>query len=338
MANHKSALPVVFGNMIFGKEKSEGIRVTDLGVMESIIETFQRHGHNEIDTARTYANGTSEATLADLEWQSKGLIVATKLYPSARTGLAIKPTYTHSPEDIRRGMQASLEALNTDSVDLWYLHGPDRETPFEDTLRAVNELYKKGSFKRLGISNYMSWEVAQIAEICIRNDWVRPRVYQAPYNAVNRGLEAELISCLRHYGIALYAFQPLAGGFLAGRVRRNMPEDDYEPGSRFDPRTWTGKASQKRYFNSLSFDALEIIQAAAEKHDLTIRECALRWMSHHSVLSAEKMDRILIGASSSKQLEESLIDLEKGALPEEVVQAMDSAWARLSGAAPKYHH
>ena len=93
---------------------------------------------------------------------------------------------------------------------MWYLHGPDRKTPYEDTLRAVNELYKEGKFKRFGISNYMSWEVAEIVGICRANGWVQPTVYQGIYNAVQRKVEPELFPCLRKYGIAFYEFNPRA--------------------------------------------------------------------------------------------------------------------------------
>ena len=72
---------------------------------------------------------------------------------------------------------------------MWYLHGPDRKTPYEETLRAVNELYKEGKFKRFGISNYMSWEVAEIVGICKANGYVAPTVYQGVYNAIHRWVQ-----------------------------------------------------------------------------------------------------------------------------------------------------
>jgi aflatoxin B1 aldehyde reductase len=138
----------------------------------------------------------------------------TKLYPNANSSMQSHGVYTHKPEDIRRGLIDSLEALNCTKVDLFYLHGPDRKTPFKDTLREVNQLYEEGRFNRFGLSNYMSWEVAKICEICEKNGWVKPTIYQGIYNALQRNIEAEHLPCLRHYGVALYAFQPLGGGFL----------------------------------------------------------------------------------------------------------------------------
>lgn len=115
--------------------------------------------------------------------------------------------WTHSAADVRRGFEASMKALNTDRVEMFYLHGPDRSTPFEETLGEINKLHREGKFDRFGLSNYQSWEVAQICDIAEKNGWVKPSVYQGLYNAFQRSVEAELIPCLRHYVIALYAFR-----------------------------------------------------------------------------------------------------------------------------------
>jgi aflatoxin B1 aldehyde reductase len=117
-----------------------GARVHGLADAASILDTFQRHGHNEIDTARIYGGGSSEEMLASLSWKERGLIMATKLYPRAGGSAAFGEAYTHSPEDVRRGLTNSLKALGNEKVDIFYLHAPDRSTPFETTLREVNKL------------------------------------------------------------------------------------------------------------------------------------------------------------------------------------------------------
>lgn len=335
----KSALPVVFGAMTFGDPGLEGVRVTEVSGANAILDVFQSHGHVEIDTARMYGGGSSEEYLEKANWKGRGLIMDTKLYPNAGKHMPMRANiYSHKPEDVRRGLSDSLAALKTDKIDLWYLHGPDRNTPFEDTLREVNNLYREGYFTRFGISNYMSWEVAKICEICEKNGWIQPSVYQGIYNALHRAIEPELIPCLRHYGIALYAFQPLAGGFLTSRYRRDMSDNDFESGSRFDPKRWQGNLHRGRYWNDLYFDALDIIRPTLRKHGFTEAECALRWLTHHSEMSKEKGDKIIIGASSATQLEQNLVDLEKGPLPQDVLDAVDAAWLRVKGVVPKYFH
>jgi aflatoxin B1 aldehyde reductase len=301
-----------------------------------VVDIFQQHGHNEIDTARVYGNGSTEVMLAELDWQKRGIIMDTKLYPNAGTVMSKDDPYTHTPEDVRRGLKTCLKALGAEKIDMFYLHGPDRKHPFEDTLREVNALHKEGLFKRFGISNYMSWEVAKICELCEKNGWIKPTVYQGIYHALQRRIEDELFPCLRHYGISLYAFQPLAGGFLTGRYKREQAS--FEPGSRFDPKIMQGALHRGRYWNDSYFDALEIIQPAAEKHGLTVAEVALRWLEHHSLMKKEHGDAIIVGASSTKHLEENLVDLEKGPLPEDVVQALEKAWMTAKAVVPKYWH
>ena len=173
-------------------------RVHTLEDTTAILDVFQRHGHNEIDTARVYGQGSSEEYLGSLDWQHRRLKMDTKLYPSAyRPGLSAE-VYTHSPEDLRNGLMRSLKALKTDKLNMWYLHGPDRSTPFEVTLREVDKLHKEGHFERFGISNYMSWEVAKLCEICEKHGLIKPTVYQGLYNALQRSVEPELLPCLRH--------------------------------------------------------------------------------------------------------------------------------------------
>jgi aflatoxin B1 aldehyde reductase len=203
-------------------------------------------------------------------------------------------------------------------------------------MKAVNDLYQEGKFSRLGISNYMAWEVAQICELCRANDWIQPVVYQGVYNALHRSVEPELFPCLRKYNMAFYNYNPLAGGYLTDRYHRET--QDLEEGSRFDPNRWQGKMYRGRYWNDSYFDALDLLRPVAKKHGLTEAECALRWMTHHSLLKREHGDSVIIGASSTKHIEQNLIDLEKDALPEEVVQALDKGWDGCKAISGKYWH
>lgn len=336
-SKEKSNVKIVFGAMTFGKAGVEQTRVHDIKDAAAIIDIFQKFGHDEIDTARYYGQGSSEEYLTAIDWQKRGIVMDTKYYPTAGRGMPGEQT-THTPEDLRKHLMQSLQALNTDKVDMWYLHGPDRTTPYEETLRGVNDLYEEGHFKRFAISNYAAWEVAQINEICIKNDWIRPSVYQGVYNAIHRSVEPELFPCLRHYGMAFYNYNPLAGGYLTSRYTRNQEDSSVEKGSRFDPNSWQGKMYRARYWNDSMFDALDLLRPVAKKHGLTEAECALRWMTHHSLLKREHGDAVIIGASSTKHLEENLIDLEKGPLPDDVVEALDQGWEKTKSVSGKYWH
>jgi aflatoxin B1 aldehyde reductase len=301
-----------------------------------ILDIFQQHGHDEIDTARLYGGGSSEKMLSDLDWKGRKLVMGTKLYPNYLGHSDASEVYSHKPEDIRRGLVNSLRALNTDKVDLFYLHGPDRKTPFEDTLREINVLHKEGHFSRFGVSNYMSWEVAQMCEKAEKHGWIKPTVYQGIYSALQRSIEPELIPCLRHYGISLYAFQPLAGGFLTGRYTQD--QEQFEPGSRFDPKGLQGALHHSRYWNDAYFDALDLLRASAEKHSISVGEIAMRWLKHHSQLKEQLGDAIIIGASNVAHLTQNLKDLEGSPLPDDVVENVEKAWLLTKGVAPKHWH
>jgi aflatoxin B1 aldehyde reductase len=91
----------------------------------------------------------------------------------------------HEPSSLRASVETSLAELRTDSVDIFYLHAADRSVPFEKTLETINELYEEGKFKQFGLSNYTSFEVAEIVMTCRERRWVRPTIYQAMYNAIS---------------------------------------------------------------------------------------------------------------------------------------------------------
>lgn len=136
--------------------------------------------------------------------------------------------------------------------------------------------------------------------------------------------------------MSFYAFNPIAGGYLTSRYHRN--QESVEATSRFDDSHLQGQLYRKRYWNDTMFDALDIIREAAGKEGLTESECALRWLVHHSGLEAERADKIIIGASSEGHLRENLLDLEKGPLSKEILEALDKAWAKTKAVAGAYFH
>ena len=123
---------------------AEQARVHDFKEAAAILDVFQKYGHNEIDTARTYGGGSSEEYLGQLDWQKRGIVMDTKFSPRAKLGDAAGTTLTHRPEHLRIALEKSLAALKADKVDMWYLHAPDRTTPYEVTMEEVNNLYKQG--------------------------------------------------------------------------------------------------------------------------------------------------------------------------------------------------
>lgn len=197
-------------------------------------------------------------------------------------------------------------------------------------MREINKMYEEGLFKRFGISNFPAWQVSQVCEICIRNNWKKPDVYQGLYSGLQRGVELELLPCLNYYKIALYGYNPLSGGLLTDTYKRE--NGDWHEGSRFDP--VEGLAHYRaRYWNDAYFDALEIIRPVATKLGISTAGAALRWARYHSKMKPG--DAVLIGATSAKQLEDNLTALNDGPLPHELVEAFDAGWTVARGAAVK---
>ncbi|OQD82092.1 hypothetical protein PENANT_c023G04279 [Penicillium antarcticum] len=319
---------VILGLMTFGPSEDKGARITSLDEYNKCLDYFQQQGFNEIDTARIYVGGEQEAFTAKANWKSRGLTIATKWYPH-------QPGF-HKPNILRENFELSLKELQTDTVDIFYLHAADRATPFAETLEAVNQLHKEGKFVQLGLSNFTSFEVAEICTLCAANGWVRPTIYQAMYNAITRNIETELVPACHRYGLDIVTYNPLAGGLFSGKYKtRDIPAE-----GRFGEGSATGSNYRQRYFRDATFEALSLIEPVVEKHGLTLLETALRWVRHHSALRMDNggRDGVLVGVSSFGQLETNLADLQKGPLPEEVVQALDKAWLVAKAESPVYWH
>lgn len=169
---------IILGLMTFGPNEAKGARITSLDEYNRCLDYFQQQGFNEVDTARIYIDGEQEAFTAKANWKQRGLTLATKWYP--------QQPGAHKPAVLREKLELSLKELDTNQVDIFYLHAADRSVPFAETLEAVNELHKEGKFVQLGLSNFTSFEVAEVVTLCAERGWVRPTIFQAMYNAISK--------------------------------------------------------------------------------------------------------------------------------------------------------
>ncbi|KAJ7452473.1 Aldo/keto reductase [Mycena galericulata] len=313
-------VPLLFGTMTMGEKGTGAVRNSDLGECAEILAVFSKCG-TEIDTARMYGGGTTEKLLSELDLGNSS--IDTKVYP-------VKPG-DHSPESLRSTFFASLKALKREKVRVLYLHAPDRSVPFEETLQEMNKLHQEGYYEIFGLSNFASWEVAEIVGICKAKGWIQPKIYQAMYNAITRAIESELVPCCRKFGLRVVVYNPLAGGLFAGKVASVV---DAPNTGRFNTATASGKLYRDRYLKNGNFDALNHLKNVAAQHNLRLTEIALRWCQHHSVLG--EGDGVILGASSAAQLQQNCEDSEKGPLPEAIVTAIDEAWEISRGTASTY--
>ncbi|KAF4981613.1 hypothetical protein FZEAL_2625 [Fusarium zealandicum] len=326
---------VILGLMTFGPPGSQEdhARICDLDNYDKALDVFQSRGYNEVDTARVYVGGKQEGWTREARWNERGLTLATKVKYPVNPG-------DNTAEKVAESVETSLKELGTDCIDLLYLHRPDRGVPFAETLEALDKLHKAGKFVRLGISNFAAHEVAEVVMICKYNNWVRPTVYQGMYNCLTRSIEAELFVACRRYGLDIVVYNPIAGGLLSGKIKsKDIKPDGKTDSGRFSDDSKIGAMYRKRYFRESTFKALNVIEQAAEKHGLAVIEIALRWMVHHSQLRVtDGNDGLIIGISNVQQLENNLDNIEKGPLPDEVVQALDQAWAYSKADTTNYWH
>jgi len=307
---------LILGTMTFGPQ-------VDIEGSRAMVRRFLDAGHSEIDTAYVYNKGDSEKYL--------GAILADDSTARPRIATKVNPRITGRLDAASIVMQVkeSLARLRRDSIDLLYLHFPDPQTPIESTLEACADLHAQGLFSSFGLSNFPAWEVVHVWHTCKRNGWPPPEVYQGLYNGLSRGVEPELLPALRQLGMRFYAYNPLAGGLLAGKYAKF--EDAPAPG-RFTFRP----NYRDRYWKKPFFDAMRILLDECAQAGLRPVEAAYRWLAFHSGLDGTKGDGVIIGASSPAQLDENLVAFNQEGLPERVLQACDAAWDEARIASPDY--
>ena len=304
------------GTMTFGGQvaESDAVRMVDRCLEEGI---------NFFDTANVYNNGLSESILGRaLKGRRHNVVLASK----------VRGKMGDEPDDagltrpaIRKAIEASLKRLQSDYLDLYYLHQPDWNTKIEETLVAMDELVRDGKIRYVATSNYSSWQIVQMLWTADNHGYSPPTVSQPMYNLLARGIEQEYLACCKEFGVAVVPYNPLAGGLLTGK---HKPQEPPTPGTRFDG----NKMYQDRYWNADYFSAVEEVAAIAQRAGMFMVELAFRWL-----LSQPVVDSVILGATRLEQLEENFKACEGPPLSEDVLKECDAVWERLKGVVPKYN-
>ncbi|KXL45487.1 hypothetical protein M433DRAFT_58209 [Acidomyces richmondensis BFW] len=291
--------------------------------LAEVFDILEEGDCRTIDTATLYAE--SEELLGKAG-AGKRFTIDTKHQGGFVKGYAKK-------ENVIKDAENSKKKLGC-NVDVYYIHAPDYETPLEETLEGINEVYKTGFFQRFGLSNYKAEDVQKIYDICKANGYPLPQVYQGNYSAIARKQEEVLFPTLRRLGISFYAYSPMAGGFLT-----KTKQDILDGKGRFDKSTPIGEMYGSMYAKPAYLDALEKWEKVAKDEGVTRADLAYRWVKYHSPLKKELGDAIIIGASSTSQLKETLDTINKGPLSAKATKAIDDIWETIKHEAPldNYH-
>jgi aryl-alcohol dehydrogenase-like predicted oxidoreductase len=304
-----------FGTMTLGKP-------LDQAGTNEVIGRCLDVGINFFDTANMYNAGVAETLLGEaLKGRRDKIVLASKVFFKMGDGLDQKGL---SRRAILRAVDESLQRLQTNYLDIYYLHAPDHTVPVEESLEAMNSLAKQGKVRYVASSNYAGWEVVQMLWLAKERGWRAPHISQPMYNLLARGIEQEYLAMCKEFGISTVVYNPLAGGLLTGKHR----QEAVIPGTRFDK----NKLYQDRYWHTQHFHAVERLREIAKNAGRSLVSLALNWLLHHTVT-----DVVILGASSMTQLNENLAAGEEGALPAEVVKACDEVWHELRGPLPVYN-
>jgi aryl-alcohol dehydrogenase-like predicted oxidoreductase len=258
-----------------------------------IIERALARGVRTFDTANVYNDGASERILGDaLRGAARGeVFVATKV---GMNGMAEGKPEGLGAGTVRAACEASLARLGMDSVDLYYLHRPDRATPFAETLDALADLTRAGRIARFAVSNFASWKVLEMIAACDARGVPRPAASQVLYNPAIRQLDIEHLEFCAAYGLHVTIYNPLAGGMLARAVD---PRAAPPPGSRFD----TNEMYRRRYLSGRMFAFAEQFAAIAAREGRAPADVAHAW-----VAAQPDIDSILVGPGSVAHLDAAL--------------------------------
>jgi aryl-alcohol dehydrogenase-like predicted oxidoreductase len=229
---------------------------------------------------------------------------------------------------LRSAIDESLRRLGTDWVDIYYLHVPDHDTPIEETLDAVAELFETKKIRSWGISNFAAWQILEMihltdGEALKKRGLPRPSIAQQLYNLLIRQLDAEYFPFARRHKIHTTVYNPLAGGLLSGRHHR---DGSTQPGSRFEK----NRLYQNRYFTGAMFDRVEALGQIAKAEGMSMIELSYAWLAGRS-----QVDSILLGPASVTQLDEGVSACRRGLSPE-VRGVVDGLWRAWQGTDTTY--
>ena len=264
-----------------------GMRV-DLERTREVVDAALDAGVTLIDTADVYGGrGGSETMLGEVLKGRRGdVVLATKF--GMDMGGANGPDWgaRGSRRYVRRAVDASLERLQTDWIDLYQYHAPDGVTPIEETLAALHELVLEGKVRYVGSSNLAGWQVADADSVARRDGFTRFVSAQNSYSLLDRTVERELVPACRHHGVGVLPYFPLSSGLLTGKYRRGEP-----------PPEGTRLAARPGALTDRAFDTLEKLDAYARERDLTMLDVAIG-----ALAALPAVGSVIAGATRAEQV------------------------------------
>jgi aryl-alcohol dehydrogenase-like predicted oxidoreductase len=260
-----------------------------------ILDAFFDAGGNFIDTANVYTNGTSESLLGEfLHGRRDSAVLATK-YTNAMPGTDPNAA-GNQRKNMVRAVEASLKRLQTDYIDLYWLHIWDRITPLEEVMRAFDDLVRQGKILHTGVSDMAAWAIARANTLAELRGWTPFVGLQIEYSLVERTVERELLPMAEALGLGVTAWSPLGGGVLTGK---------YKSGQAQDARYKTEMMKQHMPAGDRTAPVVEAVQAVAREVGRSPAQVALAWLRHRPVPVIP-----IVGARRLEQFRDNLACLD----------------------------
>lgn len=272
------------------------------------LKTFVEAGGTLLDTADVYCGGDSERVIGEL---LRGVVDRDDLVIATKAVLTAEGARDASRRHLLRALDASLERLGVEYVDLWQLHAYDPDTPLEETLSALDEAVASGRARYAGVSNYAAWQLAMAAT------WQRawpgriPIVStQSEYSLLRRDAEDDVVPAARELGVGVLAWSPLGRGVLTGKYRTGIPADSRAATSHY-------AEFVQPYLDERGARIVESVSTAAEGLGVSPLAVALSWVRDQPGVVAP-----IVGARTANQLA-AILMAEEVALPDEIREALD---------------
>lgn len=269
------------GTMMFGDQ-------TARDEAAAIVADARALGVNYIDTADVYTRGASEIMVGELlRGQRHDWVLATKL----GNKMSDRPNEGHySRAWMLREVDASLARLQTDHVDILYLHRDYLGMDLEEPLRALDAMLRAGKIRYWGVSNFRAWRIAEIVRLCAQLGMPGPVVCQPYYNLLNRMPEVEILPACSHYGIGVTPYSPVARGVLTGKYPPGQPPAEGTRAGRGDKRI------TETEFREESLVIAQTLKVHAEACGVTLAQFATAWVLTHRAVSS-----VIAGPRTLKQ-------------------------------------
>lgn len=288
--------------MTFGAESDEALS-------HWMLDVYYERGGRFIDTADVYSHGASEEIIG--RWlrsrNPEGVVIGTKARFAMGSG---RDDQGAGRAHLVKALDASLDRLGVDAIDLYQMHAWDPEVPIEETLETLDGFVRAGKVHHLGVSNYTGWQLVKVIQTALRHDWAPIVALQPQYNLLAREIEWEVVPACLDAGVGILPWSPLGGGWLTGKY---SPDERPKGATRLGEDPGRGVEAYDLRNTDRTWDVLSAVADVAQSRGVSMSQVALNWTRNRPGVCS-----VLLGCRTVEQLEDNLGALDWGLTADEM--------------------